>query len=80
VSERTVEEIVESWVGELADQISVSASTVQDHLFEVWGALDEGDVRRAVERWLTETLERELYLAEDVVDRLNGLIVVEPVG
>jgi hypothetical protein len=80
VSERTVEEIVESWVGELADQISVSASMVQDHLFDVWGAVEEGDARRAVERWLTETLERELYLAEDIVERLNGLIMTERVG
>ena len=78
--ERTVEEMVESWVGELADLVSVSASTVQDRLFDLWGALAEGDTRREVERWLTETLERELYLVEDVVDRLNELVMVARVG
>jgi hypothetical protein len=75
VAETPDEEAVESWIGELADQFSVSASTVQDHLIDLWGALDEGETRRQVERWLTETLHRELYLAEDVVNRLNGLMV-----
>jgi hypothetical protein len=80
VGERTVDEIVESWIGELADQVSVSASTVQDHLLDVWGAVEDGDTRREVERWLTETLGRELYLVEDVVDRLTELVMVERVG
>jgi hypothetical protein len=77
VTGTTVEEIVESWVGGLADQVSVSASTVQDHLIDLWAALEEGETRREVERWLTETLERELYLVEDVVDRL---VLLESVG
>jgi hypothetical protein len=67
------EETVGSWIGQLADQVTVSASTVQDHLIDLWGELEEGDTRREVERWLTETLDRELYLAEDVIDRLHGL-------
>jgi hypothetical protein len=80
VTGTSVEETVQSWIGELADQVSVSASRVQDRLFDVWGALDEGDSRREIERWLTETLTRDLYLAEDVVDRLNDLVLLERVG
>jgi hypothetical protein len=76
----SVGETVESWIGELADQVSVSSSRVQDRLFDLWGALDDGDTRREVERWLTETLSRELYLAGDVLDRLNELALLESVN
>jgi hypothetical protein len=80
VTETSVEAAVESWVAELSDQASVSASAVQDHLLDIWGTLEEGAVRSEVERWLTETLERELYLADDVTSRLERLIARESVG
>lgn len=66
----TLDACIETWVGELGDRVSVSASGVQDRLFTLWGLLGEGDARRAVEQWLTETLDRELYTTEDVIDRL----------
>ena len=66
----TVDVKVETWVAQLGDRVSVSASKVQDGLFDLWGLLPEGDARRKVEEWLTETLERELYTTEDVIARL----------
>ena len=69
----SVEAAVESWVAELRDGLSLSSSTVQDRLFDIWGMLDDGEARREVERWLTETLDRHLYTSEDLIARLRGL-------
>lgn len=69
----SVEAAVESWVAELRDGLSLSSSAVQDRLFDIWGMLDEGQARREVERWLTETLDRHLYTSEDLIARLRGL-------
>jgi hypothetical protein len=52
----------------------VPASDVQDHLLDLWGALDEGPARAEVERWLTETLRRNLYSVSDINDRLETLL------
>ncbi len=69
-------EVAEAWLAELTDQISVSASDVQDHLLDLWGALDEGPARAEVERWLTETLRRQLYSVSDINERLETLLPV----
>lgn len=81
-SEETVEieqgpsavEVAEAWLATLSDQIAVPASNVQDHLLDLWGALDEGPTRSQVERWLTETLRRNLYSVSDINDRLETLL------
>jgi len=67
-------EVAESWLTELADQIAVPASHVQDHLLDLWGAMDEGPARSEVERWLTETLRRNLYSVSDINERLESLL------
>ena len=76
----SVEAAVESWVAELRDGLSLSSSTVQDRLFDIWGMLDDGEARREVERWLTETLDRHLYTSEDLIARLRGLGGLESVN
>jgi hypothetical protein len=70
----SADEVAEAWLAELTDQIAVPASAVQDHLLDLWGALDEGPVRAEVERWLTETLRRNLYSVSDINERLEGLL------
>ncbi len=67
-------DVAEAWLAQLADQISVSAADVQDHLLDLWGALDEGPARAEVERWLTETLRRNLYSVSDINERLETLL------
>jgi hypothetical protein len=67
-------DVAEAWLAQLADRISVPASDVQDHLLDLWGALDEGPARAEVERWLTETLRRNLYSVSDINDRLETLL------
>lgn len=76
----SVQATVEQWIGELSDGLSLPASAVQDRLFDLWGMLDEGEPRREVERWLTETLDRHLYSTEDLVDRLRRLGGLETVN
>ena len=71
--ETSMDAAVQGWITNLSDGMSLSASTVQDRLFELWGMLDEGEVRREVERWLTETLDRHLYTTDELVTRLQGL-------
>jgi hypothetical protein len=59
---------------QLEGQISVSASVVQDGLLDLWGLLPDGDSRAQVERWLTETLERNLYQVADIDARLATVL------
>lgn len=69
-------DVAEAWLAQLSDRISVPASDVQDHLLDLWGALDEGPARAEVERWLTETLRRNLYSVSDINERLETLLPV----
>jgi hypothetical protein len=69
-------EVAEAWLAQLSDRIAVPASDVQDHLLDLWGALDEGPARSEVERWLTETLRRNLYSVSDINERLETLLPV----
>ena len=59
---------------QLEGQVSVPASVVQDGLLDLWGLLPEGETRSVVERWLTETLERNLYSVTDVDSRLDTVL------
>ena len=59
---------------ELDGQVSVSASEVQDHLLDLWGRMPDSGARSQVERWLTETLVRNLYSVSDINERLETLL------
>jgi hypothetical protein len=69
----TIDAVIEQWVAELGDRLSLSAGAVQDHLFDLWGLLEDGEARREVERWLTETLDRHLYTSDEITSRLRKL-------
>ena len=73
VNER-IEAAVAAFRRQLEGQVSVPASVVQDGLLDLWGILPEGDSRSVVERWLTETLERNLYSVNDVDSRLDAFL------
>jgi hypothetical protein len=68
------DEVIAALRQQLEGRVSVSASMVQDRLLDLWGALPEGSSRTAVERWLTETLERNLYSVTDIDDRLEAVL------
>jgi hypothetical protein len=59
---------------QLEGQTSIPASVVRDSLLDLWGVLPEGDRRTQVERWLTETLERNLYGTAEVDTRLASVL------
>jgi hypothetical protein len=69
-----IDELVAAWKDELDGQVSVSASVVQDRLLDLWGHLPESEARVRVERWLTETLVRQLYTVSDIDARLDQVL------
>lgn len=71
------DEIIAALRQQVEGQVSVSASMVQDKLLDLWGTLPEGDCRTAVERWLTETLDRNLYSATDIDARLEAVLAAQ---
>jgi hypothetical protein len=73
-SEASIDGLVAAWRAQLDKQSSVPASEVQDRLLDLWGKLPEGDLRGEIERWLTETLERNLYQAADIDARLSTVL------
>ncbi len=73
-SAQSAVEVAEAWLAQLVDQMAVSASDVQDHLLDLWGVLEEGPARSEIERWLTETLVRNLYSVSDINGRLETLL------
>lgn len=74
VAEANIETMVAEWKAELEGQQSVSASNVQDRLLDMWGQLPEGSVRSEIERWLTETVQRQLYAVSDIDARLQRVL------
>lgn len=69
-----IEAMVAEWKAELEGQQSVSASNVQDRLLDMWGQLPEGSVRSEIEKWLTETVQRQLYAVADIDARLQRVL------
>ncbi len=76
INEKT-EAAIATFRRQLEGQVSVPASVVQDGLLDLWGILPEGDSRSVVERWLTETLERNLYSVTDVDSRLDAVLAAQ---
>ena len=64
---------IEAWKTEAADQTVVSASAVQDRLFDLWGELKDYAVVTQVEQWLSLTVERELFSGKELVEFLDEL-------
>ncbi|MGH9121463.1 MAG: hypothetical protein ACRDYC_05890 [Acidimicrobiales bacterium] len=65
---------IEAWQSQFEGQGTVAASLVQDRLLDLWGSLPEGKTREEVQGWLTETLGRSRYSAEDIADRLGVML------
>ena len=65
---------IQAWQAQFDGQDTVAASVVQDRLLDLWAALPEGKTRGEVEGWLTETVGRSRYSAEDIADRLGTML------
>jgi hypothetical protein len=62
---------IEEWRQEAVDTTVVSASAVQDRLFDLWGELRDTPSAALVEQWLTLTVERQLFAGPELVDFLD---------
>ena len=64
---------IETWRTEAASETVVSASAVQDRLFDLWGEVRDTPSATIVETWLSLTLERELFAGKELVEFLDEL-------
>ena len=69
----TAKQQIEEWRNEAADKTVVSASAVQNRLFDLWGELRDVPLVSQVEQWLSLTVERELFSGKELVEFLDGL-------
>lgn len=62
---------VDEWIERTEHDLTFSPGPVQDLLFDLWGASEHvPDVRVEIERWLTLSLTRNLFSADEVRDLL----------
>jgi len=67
----TARQLIEEWRTSAAQETVVSASAVQDRLFDLWGELRESPAVTLVEQWLTLSLERQLFSGKELVEFLD---------
>jgi hypothetical protein len=60
-----IDQLISDWRDATGDDQVLSASRVQAFLFELWG-VTEGPARDLVQEWLSVTLHRELFSAEEL--------------
>jgi hypothetical protein len=54
-------------------ETSFGPNQLQDLLFELWGEMKDTAAQPEVERWLTLTVERHLFSADEVRSALTGI-------
>ena len=54
-------------------ETSFGPGQLQNLLFDLWGDMKDTPAQPEVERWLTLTVERHLFSADEVRDALNGI-------
>ena len=64
---------IEAWRTQAEGETVVSASAVQDRLFDLWGEVRDTPAAAVVEQWLTLTVERQLFAGPELVEFLDGL-------
>lgn len=78
----TAHEMIEQWRQATVDEVFVSASRVQDRLFDLYGEVRELPAGRTVEAWLTLTIQRDLFSSAELLGLLDEIEggLNEPVG
>ena len=59
-------ERIYTWRRQLTEQTIVSASEVQDHLFDLYGDLADLPQLERIKPWLSLTIQREMFSAEEL--------------
>lgn len=71
----TLSDLIEEWRGQTGTAAVVSASRVQDRLFDLYGEVREGPAAEVVEQWLLLTRERQMFTAAELdafLDEVTG--------
>ena len=66
-------ERIYTWRRHLTDQTVVSASEVQDRLFDLYGDLETTPQLERIKPWLSLTVQREMFSAEELDRFLDDL-------
>ena len=66
-------ERIGTWRRRLADQTVVSATEVQNKLFDLYGDLEPFPQLERIKPWLSLTIERELFSATELEEFLSDL-------
>jgi hypothetical protein len=69
----TALETIHTWRQRLADQTVVSASEVQNRLFDLYGDLEPLPQLDALKPWISLTIQRELFSAAELEAFLDEL-------
>ena len=69
----TAHQLIEEWRTRVAQETVISASAVQDRLFDLWGALRDTPSVTLVEQWLSLSVERQLFSGKELVEFLDEL-------
>ncbi|MFI5041112.1 MAG: hypothetical protein ACHQNA_04575 [Acidimicrobiales bacterium] len=68
-------EHIHTWRARLSDQTIISASEVQGRLFDLYGDLEPFPQLEKIKPWLSLTVQRELFTAEELETFLAELTV-----
>ena len=66
-------QMIEEFRTTAAGATVISASAVQDRLFDLWGEVRDTPQATLVETWLSLTLDRELFSGVELVEFLDEL-------
>jgi len=66
-------QLIEEFRTHAAGETVISASAVQDRLFDLWGEVRDTPSATLVETWLSLTLEPELFGGPELVEFLDEL-------
>ena len=64
---------LDAFLDRTARETSFGPGQLQDLLFDLWGDMKDTPAQPEVERWLTLTVERHLFSAEEVREALTGI-------
>ena len=76
-------DLIQEWREQAGETPVVSASRVQDRLFDLYGEVREGPAAEVVERWLLLTRERQMFTAGELdafLDEVTGRLSDETAG
>jgi hypothetical protein len=66
-------EQIKAWRDDLRGATYLSPSRTQDRLFGLWGELRDTPAARMIEKWLTLSIERDLFSGAELIDFLDEL-------